>query len=308
VPVAGVVPVAGDAESHVPLGEAVALKVSAEPPPLTLIACGAGALSPARKLNESVVGVALIVGAAVTVSETGTFTVVPPVGTMAMLPVYVPAESPAGLTVTVSGLYGVVNVPDPALVESQVPPVLVAWTVKETPEAPDALTIESVPVRLPEPACALNDIPGCVAPQLVTQATVTLFPVPLPEPTTYVTLTVWVAPLALNVRVAVLVEFAASPLGLTETDRFAVVFVDVGETVSQEALEVTVNGVVTLAETESTWEFGVTPFAELKERLVGLKDSVPPPPPLPPPFTTSTTGKDTGLLAAVDSLMLTDDV
>ena len=104
-----------------------------------------------------------------------------------------------------------------------------------------------------------------------------------------------------------MVEFAPNPEGLTATERLTGVVVDVGETVSQEALDVTVNGVDTLADTERTCVAGVTPLAELKDRLEGVNVSVPPPP-VPPPLTTSTTGKDTGLLAAVVSLMVTDDV
>jgi len=152
-------------------------------------------------------GVAVTGGGAVKVIVTGTLTVLPPLtGVMARLPLYVPAASgfPPGeeVTLTVSGLNGVLTVDEPALVDSHAPPLVVlAVTVKETLEPPDALTTDSAPAgRAPEPVCAVKAMAGAGVPQLLTQVTVTL-PPPVELLTVKVTATVWTLPLELKVSV-----------------------------------------------------------------------------------------------------------
>src|ERR1035437_3759168 len=83
---------------------------------------------------------------------TGTFTGLPPVGVMRMLPVYEPAASVLEVTATVKLVSGVVLLA-PALVESQLAPA-VTCTVKETPAEPAALFTLMVLAAGLDPDCA----------------------------------------------------------------------------------------------------------------------------------------------------------
>jgi hypothetical protein len=85
VPVVGVVPLGGETESQLLPDVTVAVKAKACPPPETLIVCVAGLVPPTWYVNVSGVDVAVTVGAACTVTVTGTVTAVPPVGVMVMV-------------------------------------------------------------------------------------------------------------------------------------------------------------------------------------------------------------------------------
>lgn len=144
--VAGVVAPLCVTESH-PLLAAVAVKVTADTVEVTDTVCAAGGGLPAVNVNASGFGVAVSDAAAETVSITATVCATPLAGVTVMLPLYVPAARPAGLTETLKVAFPVA---DPGVTASHVPPLLVpALAVK---------LCEPVICRL----CAAGSVPFCV--------------------------------------------------------------------------------------------------------------------------------------------------
>jgi len=139
VPVAGVVPLAGETESQLLPAVTCAVKPRLCPPPETLTVCGDGSAPPAWYVNDSGVVGAVTVAAACTRRVTGIVTTVPPFGVMVMVAVYgiddgVRLIGVTRLTEKVSGVRRVEPFETPG--ESQ---LALLWIVNKTPADPCAL-------------------------------------------------------------------------------------------------------------------------------------------------------------------------
>lgn len=96
-------------------------------------------------MKLKLVGDAVTVGAGTTVKVTGTDVILPPVGVMEIMPMYVPGESPFGFTVTdtVAGVHNTpllthTEFPETLELESQAPPLATTLNGTVQPIPPTA--------------------------------------------------------------------------------------------------------------------------------------------------------------------------
>lgn len=158
VRLAGVVPPPGATESQLPpfVVDAAAVKVRAEPLLPTAIVLVPGGVPPCWNANDNDAGVAVRLGAAVTVNVTGTVTGLFDAWAevMVIAPLYAPGVRPAGFTfaVRVTGVVPVVGATD-----NQLPPVVVdaaAAKLRANPLLPSATVFDA---GVAPPIWKLND-------------------------------------------------------------------------------------------------------------------------------------------------------